>query len=90
MAKPGIAHLGHSPKSKVKLEGPKVHHDDHGKHDSVPGKGNKNVSSGEHWEMKYNVTAPSRNMIDVEGSDFNPKVSTLRKTTHLKVNREDH
>ena len=87
---PGIDPLGHKPFSNVKLEGPKKHHDDHGKDASVPGKGNKNAVPNEHWERHYSLSEPSENMKLVHGSDFCPKESDLRKTTYLKVNKEDH
>ncbi len=90
MAKPGIAPLGHSPKSKVKLEGPKRHHDDHGPLDSIPGKGNGMAVPGDHWERRYDLTNASKNMTYTEGADFNPKCSDERKTTHIKVNSTDH
>lgn len=48
------------------------------------------MPKNEHWERNYDATAPSSNMIITEGSDFNPKCSEYRKTTHIKVNREDH
>lgn len=88
--KPGMSQLGHRPFGKEKLEGPKVHHDDHGSHASVPGKGKGMAVPGQAWEREYKGWEPSRNMELVEGSDFNPKFSTHRKTTHLKVNAEDH
>lgn len=84
---PGTAPLGHSPMSKVKLEGPKKFHDYHGSDASVP---NKVVLEKEHWERKYDPTAPSENMKATKGADFNPKCSDERKTTHIKVNKEDH
>ena len=52
--------------------------------------GHSPLGGKEHWEIKYDETAPSKNMKDTEGADFNPKRSSVRKTTHLKVNREDH
>lgn len=84
---PGINPLGHSPFGHEKLEGPKKHHDNHGKDASVPS--NKHIP-GEHWEKRYDATDPSRNMVDTEGSDFNPKCAKDRKTTHIKVNETDH
>lgn len=87
---PGIDPMGHPPFSKVKLEGPKVHHDDHGNNASVPAKGNKRAIPNEHWEKHYDLNAPSKNMEFVKGSDFCPKISDERKTTYLKVNKEDH
>jgi len=87
---PGKRPLGHSPFSDVKLEGPKRHHDDHGDKASVPAKGDKRAIPGEHWEMRYNQYDPSENMELTKGSDFVAKNPTDRKTTHLKVNREDH
>lgn len=44
----------------------------------------------EHWERKYEPTAPSENMKKTKGADFNPKCADDRKTTHIKVNKEDH
>jgi hypothetical protein len=87
---PGLAPLGNSPGSKVKLEGPKVYHDNHGSKDSVPGKGNGRAVPHEHWEKHYDATDASKNMYAVEGADFNPKCSDERKTTYIKVNKEDH
>ncbi len=43
-----------------------------------------------HWEKHYDVSKPSKNMEATEGSDFNPKNPTNRKTTYIKVNKEDH
>ena len=88
--KPGQSQLGHKPMSKVKLEGPKVHHDDHGPKASRPMKGNGPAVPNQHWERLYDATGPSENMKLVEGGDFNPKCSDMRKTTYIKVNREDH
>lgn len=73
-----------------KLEGPKKHHDNHGPNASVPAKGNIRAIPGQHWEKHYDLNAPSKNMYATEGSDFSPKRSDERKTTYLKVNREDH
>jgi len=87
---PGLDPLGHNPFSKVKLEGPKVHHDDHGPNASVSGKGNTRAIPGQHWEKHYSLSQPSKNMVDTSGSDFCAKNPSDRKTTHLKVNREDH
>lgn len=50
----------------------------------------KSHLANEHWEKHYDAVDPSRNMKDVEGSDFNPKKSSDRKTTYIKVNKEDH
>ncbi len=85
--KGGMAPLGDKPMGKVHLEGPKKHHDMHGKHDSVPGHSQMHA---EHWERKYNATGASRNMKATEGADFNAECPSDRKTTHIKVNREDH
>jgi hypothetical protein len=87
---PGFNPLGHKPFDKVKLEGPKTHHDDHGPNASVPAKGSARAIPNEHWERSYNLCAPSRNMELTSGSDFVAKNPSDRKTTHLKVNREDH
>jgi hypothetical protein len=87
---PGKNALGHSPFGKEKLEGPKVHHDDHGITDSVPMKGKGRAVPNKWWEMRYNMHKPSENMILTEGSDFNPIQPNKRKTTQNKINREDH
>jgi hypothetical protein len=87
---PGKDPLGHSPFGSEKLEGPKIHHDDHGKDASRPAKGSSRSVPNEHWERLYDATDPSQNMKDTKGGDFNPKRSGERKTTHIKVNREDH
>lgn len=79
--------LGHTPFSHVKLEGPKKHHDFHGKDDSVPGK--RHIPN-EHWERSYDATDPSRNMELTEGAAFAPKCAKDRKTTYIKVNESDH
>jgi hypothetical protein len=42
------------------------------------------------WEIIYNTSRPSKNMEDTQGSDFAPKCPSDRKTTYVKVNREDH
>jgi len=87
--KPGVSQLGHSPMSKVKLEGPKKHHDFHGNTDSVPGKGNGKVIPGEHWEKHYSDSFV-HDKKGRAGSEWNPKGANTRTTTHNKVNREDH
>lgn len=87
---PGVDPLGHPPFSKVKLEGPKKHHDFHGNDASVPAKGDRRAIPGEHWEVMYSPGSPSRNMEITQGADFNPKCARDRKTTHLKVNETDH
>lgn len=43
-----------------------------------------------HWEMRYSTTEPSKTMKATEGADFVAKNPTNRKTTYVKVNREDH
>ena len=90
MSKPGTAPLGHSAFGKEKLEGPKKQHDDHGMDASVPGKGSGEAVPSGHWEKHYSLCDPSRNMKVTEGSDFNAKRSSERKTTHRMVNKEDH
>lgn len=87
---PGVDPMGHSPFSKVKLEGPKKHHDYHGKDASVPAKGNKRAVPNEHWEMRYSTCEASPNMEVTQGADFIAKNPTYRQTTHKKVNKEDH
>jgi len=44
----------------------------------------------EHWEQHYNTCEPSKNMEATQGSDFAPKKSSDRKTTYVKINKEDH
>ncbi len=70
-----------------KLEGPNKHHANHGMNASVPG---KHPISQEHWEHRYSLCEPSRNMKATEGADFVAKSPSSRKTTYVKVNREDH
>lgn len=53
-------------------------------------KQNKKTVPNEHWEKHYSLSEPSKNMKATSGSDFMPKNPSDRKTTHLKVNREDH
>lgn len=85
-----MAPLGHRPSSKVKLEGPKKAHDDHGINASVPMKKSGNAVPRDHWEKQYSSWEASPNMYATEGADFIAKNPSDRKTTHLKVNREDH
>lgn len=66
------------------------HHHSHGKDASVPAKGNKRAIPDQHWEKHYDLCAPSRNMELTGGADFVAKRPSDRKTTHLKVNPEDH
>lgn len=73
-----------------KLEGPKVHHDDHGKDASRPHGGSGKAVPSKHWEMHYDLCSPSKNMKATHGADFAPKRSDERKTTYIKVNKEDH
>jgi hypothetical protein len=87
---PGIDPMGYGPFGKEKLEGPKVHHDYHGKDASVPAKGNARAIPNQHWEMHYDLCEPSRNMYLTEGADFVAKEPNKRKTTYQKVNEEDH
>lgn len=86
----GTSPLGHAPLSKVKLEGPKKHHDSHGMDASRPMKGSGSAIPSGHWEKHYSINEPSKNMKATEGSDFSPKCPSDRKTVYLKVNREDH
>lgn len=84
---PGVDPLGHPPMSKVKLEGPKKHHDFHGNDASVPAKGDDRAIPGGHWELHYDRTGTSGNKImDL----YNPKCAKDRNTTHKKVNETDH
>jgi len=86
---PGLAILGRAPFSKVKLEGPKVHHDDHGKSASVPGKGSCCAIPGEHWEVAYSSIV-KKDEKRLAGKEFNPMLAKDRPHTHAKVNEEDH
>lgn len=47
-------------------------------------------SPRDHWEIRYSTCEPSKTMDAMEGADFVAKNPTGRKTTHVKVNREDH
>jgi hypothetical protein len=44
----------------------------------------------EHWEIMYSTNEPSKILKGNGGADFNPKRSTERKTTYVKVNEQDH
>lgn len=66
------------------------HHAYHGKDASVPMKGKGRAIPGEHWERMYSTCEPSQNMKATAGSDFVAKRPSERKTTYVKVNREDH
>jgi hypothetical protein len=84
---PGQAPLGHRPGDKVRLEGPKVHHDFHGNDASVPAKGNARAIPGEAWEMQYSKVGKTGNTVmDL----FNPKCGKDRPMPHHKVNETDH
>jgi hypothetical protein len=84
---PGIDPMGHPPFAKVKLEGPKKHHDDHGPNASVPAKGDARAIPGEHWEMQYTKTGTTGNKVmDL----YNPICAKDRPTAHKKVNETDH
>jgi len=87
---PGKSQLGHIAFGKEKLEGPKKHHDDHGRDDSKPMKGNANAVPSGHWEKPYDLCGASENMYLTGGADFAPKRSDERKTTYIKVNKTDH
>ena len=86
----GVNPLGHSPFGREKLEGPKVHHDFHGSDASRPEGGNNPPVPRDHWEMHYSLCDPNHHMIVSEGDAFDPQRPGARKTTHLKVNEEDH
>lgn len=53
-------------------------------------KKNNQKPKKEHWEVSYRMHIPSKNMIETQGADFVPKRPQDRKTTYLKVNKEDH
>lgn len=84
----GIDPLGHLSHARVKEEGPKMHHDNHGKTDSQPLKGKGYAIPGEHWERAYNPD-PEYGMNDPKGA-FCPKVASERPNTHNMVNKTDH
>lgn len=86
---PGIAPLGHPPMSKVKEEGPKKYHDNHGKDASVPAKGDGKIIRGEAWEMQYKPCV-YKDKENTRGAEFSPRKSDERMTTYNKVNRTDH
>lgn len=83
----GTNPLGHNPNSKVKLEGPKKHHDYHGKDDSVPAKGKANAVPQKEWEMHYNPQEPRHNRPE---ADFDPECPRYRPKLYNKVNETDH
>lgn len=83
---PGVAPLGRSPFSKNKLEGPKVHHDDHGPDASVPGKGSVKAIPGEHWEKHYDMQQPR----DRPEAAFDPRSAKDKDQMYNKVNETDH
>lgn len=85
----GTSQLGYAPGSKVKLQGPKRHHDDHGPNASVPAKGGGQIPSSEHWEKVYN-SDPSKDTVKRLGSEFDARPARGRMTTHVKVNECDH
>lgn len=85
----GTSQLGDGPFAKVKLEGPKVHHDYHGMKDSVPAKGSARAIPGEHWEKHY-PDSYEKNTDHYAGAQWNPKIANTRTCTHTKVNAEDH
>lgn len=84
--KAGVSPLGHSPFGKEKLEGPKKHHDIHGKTDSQPAMGNKRAIPNEHWERSYNPDPES----NTKSGAFDPKCPDKRPCVHNKVNETDH
>lgn len=53
-------------------------------------KGNGPAVPNTHWEMRYSTCDPSKTMVATEGADFVAKNPSDRKTTYVKVNREDH
>lgn len=44
----------------------------------------------ERWEVKVSPGAPSKNMKDTQGSDFNAMPAKNRKTVYVKVNETDY
>lgn len=86
---PGKAPLGHSPFGKEKLEGPKIHHDNHGMDASVPAKGSKKAVPGEHWEREYHDTV-HKDRANTRGVEFSPIQASKRMTTYNKINECDH
>jgi len=63
------------------------HHHDHGKSDSVPGKGSPTPK--EHWEKQYQPRA-TKDYDKVAGFEWNPRLSKDRTKTYVPVNEEDH
>lgn len=63
------------------------HHHDHGKSDSVPGKGSPIPK--EHWEKQYQPRA-SKDTDKIIGAQWNPMLSKDRTKTYVPVNDEDH
>jgi len=85
---PGKSQMGHEPFSKVKLEGPKVRHDDHGKNASVPAKPGEKVPPNSHWEKQYKTAVGNQDKSGIRA--FDPMRSKDRPCTHVKVNEQDH
>jgi hypothetical protein len=85
--KAGINPLGHEPMSKVKLEGPKVRHDNHGADASKPMTGDGRAVPNGPWEMKYN---PGPAGSATPAGAFLPKRAKDRPTPHSKINECDH
>lgn len=50
----------------------------------------KMTSMKDHWENMYSMHTPSDNMKHTQGGDWGPKIASDRKTTHLKINKQDH
>ena len=63
------------------------HHHDHGKSDSVPGKGAPVPK--EHWERQYQPR-PERDTNGIIGAQFDPMLAKRRTKTYVKVNEQDH
>ena len=82
MKKPPYIDMSRNPH----LEGPKRHHNDHGKHASVPGKGPP--VPGEAWEMHYDVT--QKQETNTHANAFLPKCAYIRPQPYVKVNETDH
>ena len=82
--RPGTSQLGHSPFGKEKLEGPKVHHDFHGKTDSVPGKGKGMAIPDKHWEKHY-PDSYEKDTDHYAGAEWNPKVANTANTVGFAI-----
>lgn len=84
---PGIDPDGHPAMAKVKLEGPKKHHDNHGKDASVPCRYDEPITPKMPFTKMYSLNRVHTN---APGNEMNPKRGRDRPSTHTKVNETDH